>query len=221
MNVKNRINKLNNGVKTLAPILEVKTKKIKIVNYENVSEIAPTLSYLGSTKAKIIPRGVSLVNSYKVKQKFKKDIETNTQKNKNIFRNVISKMDTTKINCVIQDVEYIKWKKLDVSIKKEKIKEFYEKIDEKNNDNNSNIKIETKIKTLYDLVDINKFFLKKDLQYDKINQRIENIYIFEDEGEKRGYINTLEKQKNKELKKQKKNIEKRTVNKKAVKKLFK
>jgi hypothetical protein len=71
------------------------------------------------------------------------------------------------------------------------------------------------------LVDINKFFLKKDLQYDKINKRIENIFIFEDEGEKRGYINTLQKQKNKELKKQKKSMEKRTVNKKAVKKLFK
>jgi hypothetical protein len=221
MNIKNHINKLNNYVEIVAPIKELKTKKIKIVSCENTPDIRPTLSFLGSNKGKIIPIGVSLVSSYKVKEKFKKNIEINTQKNKNNFRTTISKMDTTKINCVIQDVEYIKWKKLDISIKKEKIKDFYEQIDEKNNDNNSNIKIETKIKTLFDLVDINKFFLKKDLQYDKINQRIENIYIFEDEGEKRGYINTLQKQKNKELKKQKKSIEKRTVNKKAVKKLFK
>jgi hypothetical protein len=135
MNIKNHINKLNNlnksnnDVEFVAPILELKTKKIKIVNSENISEIRPTLSYLGSNKAHIIPRSVSLVSSYKVKQKFKKDDETNTQKNKNMFRTSISKMDTTQINCVIQDVEYIKWKKLDISIKKEKIKEFYEKID--------------------------------------------------------------------------------------------
>jgi hypothetical protein len=224
MNIKNNIKKLNSGNETLKPIQELKTKKIKIVSLKNIldtQDVAPSLSFLGSTRGKIIPRGVSLVSSNKVKEKFKKNAETNNIKNKNNYRTKISKMDTTKINSVVQDIEYIKWKKLDIDIKKSKIKDFYEQINEENNDNNSDIKIEDKIKTIFDLVDINKFFLKKDLQYDIINKRIENIYIFDEEGEKRGYINNIQKQKNKELKKQKKSIDKRTSNKKAVKKLFK
>jgi hypothetical protein len=222
MNVKNKIKKINSDIQS-PPITKIKIiKKPSDANKKiTKDEIAPSFSYLSCNKAKIVPRNISLVSSYKVKEKFKKDDAKSKLTNNNKYRKKTSKMDISLINTVSENIEYIKWKKLDIDVKKQKIEEFYEKINEKNNDNNSPLKIDVKIKTLFDLVDKKKFFLKKDLQYDKINQLIENILIFEDECEKRGFIDKLQKQKNKELKKQKKSIEKRTANKKAVKKLFK
>lgn len=230
MDIKSKICKLNNNANVQHPPTK---KKIKIISKngikveqsigceKKVDDSAPTMSYLSGKRSKIVPRNINLVKSYKVQQKFKKADEMEKRKNTNKYRKKTSKMDISQINSVNNDIEYIKWKKLDSDVKKEKITDFYGKIDEHNNNNNSDIKIDVKIKTLFALVDKNKFFLKKDLQYDKINQRIENIFIFEEEGEKRGYINDLQRQQNKELKKQKKSIENRSANKKAVKKLFK
>ena len=74
------------------------------------------------------------------------------------------------------------------------------------------------IKKCYELIDNKKLYLKRDINYDNINQRVINIFVFNDEGEKMGKpINVKQK---KHAKIQKQQLDKERENKKRVSKLF-
>ena len=191
-------------------IKKVKTIKIKIKNKKEIDE--------KNKKEKILPHGINLIPSYTLMARDKQRKEDIKESIQNKTYKKIGFLQPDSINIIGTGTVYLNWKSLDIDTKKKKIREFYNLDDDSKNLDDD---MKEKLDKLFELVDTKKIYLKRDIHFDKINQRIKNIFIFDEEGENLPTISDTQKLKNSQIKKQKIKINKRSANKRNVKKMFK
>lgn len=151
---------------------------------------------------KLLPHKIKLHVPVKLKKLQKQEKENGTIVDRG------NKFNMSNLNSFDDTKKYPKWKELDIDIKKEKINVFFENKE----------KYES-IQKCYDLIDDNKLYLKKDIYYDNINQRIIDIFVFNADGEKKGKQLNVKQKKHEKI--QKKQLDKDRNNRKLVSKLFK
>lgn len=114
------------------------------------------------------------------KKKDLKQVETEYLNNSEV--DIIN--DSNVFNIVKEKKEYIDWKQLDNSIKKDKIKEYLE-LNSKYYYLNEEL-----FNELYELIDSKKINYKKYIEYDKVNERIIKMpLLFNDKNSEKTIIN--------------------------------
>ena len=126
------------------------------------------------------------------KKKDLKQVETEYLNNSEV--DIIN--DSNVFNIVKEKKEYIDWKQLDNSIKKDKIKEYLE-LNSKYYYLNEEL-----FNELYELIDSKKINYKKYIEYDKVNERIIKMpLLFNDKNSEKTIININDTKKIKKSKK--------------------